>query len=121
MSQWSSYSAEEVREMAQENRLRPLTDSGERLCASCGKQTLRFYYHELSKTGRIGTSYFWCRGCRKTAHSTGPRLSERYTYDDPFATIAADEFGAMEVHNWYDRLDDLWESKVLPQRFAPKA
>jgi hypothetical protein len=83
--------------MAQQNRLKPLTEPGERSCASSGKQTLRFYYHELSKAGRIGTSYFWCPSCHKTAHSSGPRLSERFTYDDPFSAMNSDEFGVMET------------------------
>jgi len=121
MPNWLSFSNQEVQEMARQNRLRKLTEPGERLCSSCGEQALRFYYHELSGTSRIGTSYFWCPHCRKIAHSSGPRLSDRFDYDDPFRALGAAEFGSLETQDWYERLDKLWDSNVLPQRFVPKS
>jgi hypothetical protein len=120
MSQWKPYSPEEVHDMAQQNRRRLRTDFGERFCSSCGRLSLRFYYHELSKTGRIGSSYFWCPNCKKAAHSTGPRLSGQFDYNDPFDELGREEFGKMEAHNWYDHLDTLWDSKTLPQIFKEK-
>jgi hypothetical protein len=118
---WKLYSTAEVHTMAQHNRAKPVTDSSQRYCSSCGEYNIRFYYHELSKSGRIGSSYYWCPKCKKCSHSTGPRMSEEYDYTDPFDKLSREEFGNLENQNWYDRLDELWESGVLPQVFKLKA
>jgi len=48
-------------------------------------------------------------------------MSEEYDYTDPFDKLSREEFGNLENQNWYDRLDELWESGVLPQVFKLKA
>jgi len=81
---------------------------------------LRFYYHELVKGGRIGSSYYWCQDCKKFGHATGPCLSGQFSYDDPFGDVSREEFGKLERDDWFGRLNRLWVSGVLPQKFEKK-
>ena len=122
-SSWKPFAFDEmfsVRRTTRENTEEDQTRSADQVCRSCGRSSLRFYYHELVKGGRIGTTYYWCPNCKKSGHSTGACRSTRFTYDDPFGELSAEEFGKLEKSDWFDHLDQLWTSGLLPQKFKVK-
>ena len=120
MPHWQTYSSEDIQKMGQANRKIPLTDSSERLCVTCNKISLRFYYHELSRTGRIGSSWHWCADCKRGTHSSGPKLSAEFVFTDPHENLSSEQFGQLEREDWYDHLNGVWEKGALPQRFELK-
>ena len=118
MKPWQQYSFAEMQQMGEINRRFVRTDSSKRFCSSCTQKNLRFYYHEVVKGGRIGSFYYSCSHCTKCGHATGACLSLTFVYNDPFEKLSPSEYGEMEKNGWFDRLEGLWESRVLPQEFV---
>jgi predicted RNA-binding Zn-ribbon protein involved in translation (DUF1610 family) len=110
MNNWKPFLPEEISIMAANTK--PLEDTSERKCSSCGETSIRRYYRER---GTRGTTWYWCHNCGKFAHfSVAPR-SKEYEFGDPISDVP--EKGS---YKWYEYLDSLWDKGILPQKFTRK-
>lgn len=98
-------------------------DTSERVCPACGAASVRTYVHRRTGAGRPALiTYSWCAACRRFKGWTGPDSGE-LAFTDPLADLSA--AGRRELERDFDaflrRLDGLWDSGELPQRFGEGA
>ncbi|MDQ0933369.1 hypothetical protein QFZ49_003309 [Streptomyces turgidiscabies] len=92
----------------------------ERECPVCGNIAVRTYMYASDRgPGRETViSYTWCASCGHFTGNTGPRPAGlRFT--DPLAALSRADRIDMESDSdlFFRKLDRLWDSGELPQRF----
>lgn len=91
----------------------------ERECPACGNAAVRTYMYRSDRPGRETViSYTWCAVCRRFSGSTGPRPG-RLDFADPLRSLSSGEREEMEsdTDRFFETLDRMWESGLLPQQF----
>ncbi len=119
---WKQYSNQEVDRLAA--HAPPMTDRSERTCPACARRAVRTYYYERERFGRpIGVLYAWCANCCRYTSSVGEPLSPLFAFDTPdeAADVLARARRVDDPRMIIERLDALWNSGVLPQKFTRRA
>ncbi len=87
-------------------------------CPLCNGDSVRFYCHRFDKEAMRGTIWVWCPTCRNWGHISRVRFER--TFSDPFEKLSLKEFEAMEMANWLDRLNQIWDDGAIPSKLGEK-
>ncbi|MFF1273492.1 hypothetical protein ACFVZC_08805 [Streptomyces marokkonensis] len=120
MSQMKRFMPSEIETLGRERKF--LQDQSEWLCPACGEVAVRSYLRATQHANRPAViSYTWCAACRRMAGATSP-LPPGLVISDPWRDVdpvAWEEFDR-SLPRLFVRLDELWESGVLPQSLVWK-
>jgi hypothetical protein len=94
---------------------------GERPCPACGKRAVRTYVYRAAESPQrpARISYSWCVNCRRFKGWTGPDLGD-LEFNDPLGdlSLAQRKKAERDIDAFFRKLDVLWDSGELPQRFT---
>jgi hypothetical protein len=107
---WRVYERDDVLKLPQAVR----QPGPEWICPACKQQKLRMYRYRSESLGEPTlVTYVWCAHCYRFHGETG-RAAAGLTLQDPLSPEDRQR-REPDQRAWFDYLDSLWESGVLPQ------
>ena len=116
MAKWVPFTPEELKLLAAQGL--HITQTDKMNCPHCGSQAMCVYLHDLSE--RKTAEWLWCADCKRFTHHCVAALSCSYSYNDPLADGEYASALNFSGEKWYDFLQTLYDSGILPQRIAKK-